>query len=68
METCEIKTNYYENGNIHYKTYCNVNKKLHNENGPAKIYYHENGLIKSEWYYIDGKLHREDGPAIFFFY
>lgn len=42
----------------------NCNDKLHNENGPAKITYLQNGNIYKEEYFIDGKRHREDGPAV----
>ena len=63
IETCKIKTNYYENGNIHYKKYY-FNGKLHNENGPAVIDYYENGNKYYEEYYINGEFHREDGPAL----
>ena len=68
METCKIKTDYYENGNIHYKKYYNINKQLHNENGPAEIHYYENGNMRYEEYYINGELHRKDGPAIINYY
>jgi len=34
----------------------------------VKIHYHDNGLKRSEYWYLNGKLHREDGPAIQYWY
>ena len=55
------------------KYFFNDDKVLHNENGPAIVYYHyegddiskcEEGQINREDYYINGKLFREDGPVV----
>ena len=40
------------------------NRKLHRENGPAKVTIYENGQISSEEWFIN----REDGPAIILYY
>jgi len=42
-----------------------VHGKKHNEYGPAKIYYYNNGNIFRLFYMINNKLHRpiEEGPA-----
>jgi hypothetical protein len=39
--------------------------KLHREDGPAIIHYHEDGGVWHEWYYRHGLLHRDpkEGPA-----
>jgi antitoxin component YwqK of YwqJK toxin-antitoxin module len=37
--------------------------KLNREDGPALIYYYNNGNVLSERYYSNGKLDRENGPA-----
>ena len=33
-----------------------------------EIFYHNNGNIKRESYYINDKCHRENGPAVTFYY
>jgi antitoxin component YwqK of YwqJK toxin-antitoxin module len=38
--------------------------EFHREDGPAEIWYCENGNILSEKYFLNNKLHREDGPAL----
>jgi len=30
--------------------------------------YHENGQLKSKFYYLNNNLHREDGPAVQYWY
>ena len=57
---------YYENNSIKTESYIKEDK-LHNEDGPAYIYYNWNGVKNHEVYYIDGVLHREDGPAAIWF-
>lgn len=47
---------------------CIFDNKYHNEEGPAIVYYHIDGSIKTEFYYINGILHRENGPAVQSFY
>ena len=48
--------------------FLNKESRLHNLNGPAKIYFWDNACIKIQeiQYLIDGKFHRneEEGPAI----
>lgn len=41
--------------------------RLHNENGPAVVHYHTNGLIKKASYYIHGVLHNVNGPAVIYY-
>jgi len=43
--------------------YFNSKNKWHRSNGPAKIYYYDNGKIYSEHYCINGVRHRLDGPV-----
>jgi len=33
-------------------------------NGPARIYYYENGNKEYEFYSLNGKYHNENGPAV----
>ena len=40
-----------------------INITVHRTDGPAEIYYYEDGSIEREYYYINDKLHRLDGPA-----
>ncbi len=43
--------------------YRNENGKLHRENGPAEIWYYENGQVKYEWWWLNGVLHNTTGAA-----
>ena len=40
----------------------------HRTDGPAIIWYNQNGSVWRESYYINNKLHRTDGPAIIYYY
>jgi len=40
-----------------------INNKRHREDGPAVVWYNEDGSIDEERYYLDDKLHREGGAA-----
>lgn len=42
----------------------NINGVDHREDGPAKIWYNEDGSIELEEWYINGECHRESGPAV----
>lgn len=42
----------------------NINGVDHHEDGPAKIWYNEDGSIELEEWYKNGECHREGGPAI----
>jgi antitoxin component YwqK of YwqJK toxin-antitoxin module len=46
----------------------NKNSEYHRVDGPARIWYYENGNIKSKSYFSNNKLHREDGPATIRYY
>lgn len=50
------------NMSIIMKTWCE-NGDLHRTDGPANIWYYENGNIKIEEYYKNGERHRIGGPA-----
>jgi antitoxin component YwqK of YwqJK toxin-antitoxin module len=73
-----IYKEYRKNGNlreeIHYlgdeeATKENVHSfKFHRTDGPARIYYYENGKIEREYWYVEGKMHRTDGPARIYYY
>lgn len=61
----------YAQHSIHYLTnngiveiYRNQRGSLHNNIGPAEIYYYPNGQKRLEKYYINGAAHNENGPAI----
>lgn len=41
----------------------NKNRIHHNEEGPASIHYHKNGVIAFKGYMIEGKSHNDKGPA-----
>jgi antitoxin component YwqK of YwqJK toxin-antitoxin module len=58
----QINTN-SKNGSITSKMYWNDDGYLHNENGPAMIFFHDNNTISEELYCIDGEVHRLNGPA-----
>jgi hypothetical protein len=40
---------------------------LHRIDGPARIWYNDNGLLKREEWFLDGRLHRMDGPAAIYY-
>ena len=40
------------------------NRQFHHETKPAITYYHDNGQISTEKYFIHGQRHKENGPAI----
>ena len=45
-----------------------LNGKYHRTDGPAFIYYYENGQVNCVYYYLNDKRHRTDGPAIIRYY
>jgi hypothetical protein len=59
----EIKIEHYSNGNKKIEMYYK-NNKVHNDKGPALIWYDYKGWIKSKSWYVMDKLHRENGPAV----
>jgi len=61
-------TQYYSGTKKIYREWYKLNGKRHREDGPAVIYYYENGNIKIEYYYINGNSHRENGPADIWYY
>ena len=44
------------------------NGEIHRKDGPADIWYYDNGDIKSEKYWYNGVCHKEDGPAEIWYY
>jgi len=59
---------YYPGTKKIYREFYKLNGKRHRENGPAMIWYYENGNIEIEEYYINDEYHREDGPAYIRYY
>jgi hypothetical protein len=55
---------YNNNGRITSVAYYQ-NGKPHREDGPAIIFYGEDGSIIEEYWHVAGRLHRTDGPATF---
>jgi len=56
---------WYDKGIKLNEYFTNEKDEYHNENGPASIYYSENGKIRSEEYFRNGKMYREgDKPTI----
>ena len=51
-----------------YKIIYKLNDKMHRKDGPAVIYYFDNGKIQSEIYYYNNKFHRNNGPALIEYY
>ena len=49
-------------------TWKNENGHFHNENGPARISYNQNGNVKYKSWYINGQCHNENGPAFIEYY
>jgi len=54
---------FWDNGNIRKEEFRNQNGNRHNAAGPAVRYWHEDGKIGYEVYYLNGKLHNAAGPA-----
>jgi antitoxin component YwqK of YwqJK toxin-antitoxin module len=59
------KKEYYRSGKIKEELYFIDEKSLlHRLDGPAYIYYYENGVILEKSYFINGENHRDNGgPA-----
>ena len=55
-------------GNNYRIKYWVKNGKIQRLHGPAKIWYYETGLIKSESWYENDKIHRLNGPAEIWYY
>lgn len=54
----------FDDGALHWFEYC-VNGKPHREDGPSRVVYFANGLVREEAYSVLGHLHRDpmEGPA-----
>jgi antitoxin component YwqK of YwqJK toxin-antitoxin module len=63
----ELKETFYPNGNVEFQEWY-LNGKIHNEEGPAYIRYHENGKVEYQEWWVNGKLHNEEGPAYIEYY
>lgn len=48
-------------------TLYTFNDLPHRIDGPACIYYFEDGSVEMEAYFIHGRRHREDGPAMIWY-
>ena len=46
----------------------NENGHFHNENGPARISYNQNGNVRYKEWWINDKLHNENGHAFIEYY
>jgi antitoxin component YwqK of YwqJK toxin-antitoxin module len=55
---------YWPNGNLFREVYRKSDGKYHNDSGPAVLYWHENGVLEWEDYYLNGEQHNVAGPAI----
>lgn len=62
-----IKVSYYPNKQVNKVRYFNSDGDHHREDGPAQLWYQENGKIYQEIYQKNGQLHREDGPAVIYY-
>jgi hypothetical protein len=67
MTTDPTTVEYYENGQIKFKSW-KINGKYHNENRPAIIWYYENGQIGYQSWFINGNLQNVNGPACIDYY
>jgi len=56
MNKLDHKIKYYAFGNKYYEKYS-LNGKLHNEKGPANIWYDSIGNKWHEEYYLNDELH-----------
>lgn len=61
--TLAAKTTMHDNGLIASKEWHNAEGQLHREDGPAAVYWNENGTLTSREWRQNGQLHREGGPA-----
>jgi antitoxin component YwqK of YwqJK toxin-antitoxin module len=61
---------YYDDGNLRVVRYYYGGGFLHREDGPAEIYYYEDGrsVYAEIWSRIDFYTHRLDGPAVTRYY
>jgi len=59
--------NHFPDSSI-YSRHHRLDGEWHREDGPAVIYYHKNGNLEIEGYFINGHFHREDGPAYMDYY
>lgn len=66
MNDIEIK--YLPNGKLYKKSYFNDERKIHREDGPAKITYYDTGNICEVHYFVNNKRHRENEPAHIHYY
>ncbi len=67
MSDIKVEKTFYDNGNVSFECY-RLNGHLHNENGPAHIWYYENGNVRIRSYRLNGDRHNEKGPAIISYY
>ena len=59
---------YYDNSKVISSEYWCVGGRLHREDGPAKIWYYEDGRVAYKEWRLNGVLHREDGPVCIRYY
>jgi antitoxin component YwqK of YwqJK toxin-antitoxin module len=58
------KQEFWENSNIRKEEFRNQHGEWHNAAGPAVRWWHENGQLAYEIYYLNGELHNAAGPAV----
>ena len=59
---------YYDNSKVISSEYWCVGGRLHREDGPARIWYYEDGRVAYKEWRLNGVLHREDGPVCIRYY
>jgi hypothetical protein len=59
---------YFDNGLPREVVWKNEHGVVHRDNGPARIVYWENGVVRLQEYRKGGVLHRLNGPALARFY
>jgi hypothetical protein len=61
-DTSNVERSFWRTGGIQNEEHL-FEGDLHRIDGPADIYYSEDGSLEEAWYYRHGYVHREDGPA-----
>jgi len=62
MSKLDYEKGFYDSGELWQEGWY-LNGKLHNEEGPARIYYRRDGSVRWKEWFLDGKRHNEEGPA-----
>jgi len=62
--TYDIRTQYFENGQLQQEEWFKNGKHDRPGGAPANIKYFKNGQIEEISWYVNGKLHRIAAPAV----